>query len=246
MADGGRAAAAGLVLSKTMRTLPVDADVVGVVTREGSHKARLKRMRRTVLNCTRSMIRQRRGFRDRWLLLTLTYAEDEAWSASQVRAFFHRMRQWFKRRGWPLAYVWVLELTQRGIPHYHVMLRLGVNQRIPTPDDCGWWPHGMTNLTVAKNAVGYLAKYASKGCAADELPKGARISGNAGLDADGRTYVQFWNLPKWARECLEEIERTRRIKGGVLVLSSGQFLPTPYECIFRAGQVLIIRKEAKP
>ena len=239
MADGDRSCSSGLVPSKTTLT----GTVVGVVTKENTHRARMKRMRRTVLNSARCHIRQRRGFRDRWLMLTTTYAEGQEWTASDLRDCLQRMRMWFKRRGWPLAYVWVLELTKRGRPHYHVLLRLGVNQRIPHPDDCGWWQKGSTNLEPARNAVGYVAKYASKGGDRGDFPKGARIHGAAGLNSDSRREVAFWNLPLWVREHLQKITRTIRLRGGYVVPETGEFLPTPYAVIFQGGCCVIIKKD---
>lgn len=241
MADGNRSCSSGLVPSKT--TLTTRGEVVGVVTKENTHRARLKRMRRTVLNSSRMHIRQRRGFRDRWLMLTTTYADNTEWQASDLRDCMQRMRMWFKRRGWAFAYVWVLELTKRGRPHYHVLIRLNVGQRIPHPDSIGWWRKGSTNLEPARNAVGYVAKYASKGGQADEFPKGARIHGAAGLTAESRQYVSFWNLPVWCRESMTEMQPAKRINGGFVLPLTGEFLPTPYMVISRGGVMLIIKKE---
>lgn len=242
MADGTGSCSSGLVPSKTTST----GRIVGVVTKENSHHARLKRMRRSVLNFARHHIRSRRGFRDQWKMLTCTYREDVQWESNHVRQFLNRLAMWLKRRRWPVVYVWVLELTKRGRPHYHVLIRVPHGQKLPYPDDVKWWPHGKTNLEAARNAVGYLAKYASKGVDQAELPKGARIYAFAGLDREGRTYVQFWNLPHWARDRLDGIERTKRITGGFVVLGTGEFLATPYECIYKHGQVLILLKEQNP
>lgn len=245
MADGSRSCSSGLVPSKTTRTCVLgNARVVGVVTKENTHRARLKRMRRSVLNSARCMIRARRGFRDRWLMVTLTYADSVAWTAKQLSEFFMRVRKWCVRKGWPAVYVWVLELTKRGRPHYHVLLRLPHNARLPRADDVGWWPHGTTRTEQARGAVGYIAKYASKGGDLADFPKGARLHGAAGLSRDQRTHVQFWNLPVWCREQLTEITRTRRIAGGFVVLATGEFLPTPFEVIFKGGSLLIILKES--
>ena len=243
MADGTRSGSSGLVPSKTTLT---GGKVVGVVSPANTHRARLKRMRRTVINSARCHIRQRRGFRDRWLMVTTTYADDQQWAVSDVRDFLQRVRMFFKRRGWPLSYVWVLELTKRGRPHYHVLLRLGVNQRIPNPDDCGWWQKGSTNVEPCRNAVGYVAKYASKGGDREDFPKGARIHGAAGLNTDSRIEVAFWNLPVWVRERITEMQRLIRIAGGFVVPSTGEFLPTPYEVISKGGHMLIILKEQQP
>ena len=175
-------------------------------------------------------------------MVTTTYADSTVWAANDISQFLMRLRKWFARRGWPLAYVWVLELTKRGRPHYHLLLRLGVGHRIPNPDDCGWWQKGSTNIKPCHNAVGYVAKYASKGGDREEFPKGARIHGAAGLNPESRMEVTFWNLPVWARNQLSEIKRLKRIPGGFVDTSTGEFLPTPYEVLFRGGQCLIILK----
>ena len=181
-----------------------------------------------------------------WKMVTLTYAPGSDWAAKHVSTFLDLLTKWAKRkRLGAFSYVWVLELTEKAVPHYHVLVRVPMGTMVPRADEMGWWKHGMSRTEHARNAVGYIAKYASKGCDVEHLPKGARITGNAGLDADGRLYVQFWNLPVWCREQLESMERTKRISGGFVVLSSGEFLPTPYECICKAGSILIIRKEFK-
>jgi len=243
MADGTSVASAGLVPSKTTLTR---SGVVGVVSKENSHRARIKRMRRTVLNSSRMLIRQRRGFRDKWKLVTLTYEPGQEWKPSQVRDFLQRVRMWMKRRRWPFAYVWVLELTQAGVPHYHVLVRIPYRGTLPYADEMGWWPHGSTNTEPARSPVGYIAKYASKGVTADDLPKGARLCGAAGLVADSRVFVQFWNLPVWARERLTEVQRTKRLPGGFVATGTGEFLLTPYAVIYRGGVLLIVLKETQP
>lgn len=242
MADVAGSCSSGLVPSKTSRT---GGRVVGVVTSENTHRARLKRMRRSVLNASRCLVRARRGFRDRWLMVTLTYAESTLWDPKQLAAFFHRVRMWFARKGLKATYVWVLELTKRGRPHYHVLIRLPVSVRLPRPDDVGWWPHGSTRTEQARGAVGYIAKYASKGGERADFPKGARLHGSAGLTPEGRIYVQFWNLPVWCREQLENVTRVKRVAGGFVVAETGQFLPTPFQVVFRAGSILIVLKETQ-
>lgn len=239
MADGATRSL-GLVPSKTSSTL---GRVVGVVTPENTHRARLKRMRRTVLNSCRSMVRSRRGFRDRWLMQTLTYRPGLSWTSKHVSEFLNRMGMWLRRRRAEFSYVWVLELTKAGVPHYHVLVRVPYGVRIPRADDAGWWQHGSTRTEQARGPVGYLAKYASKGGSAADFPKGARLHGAAGLNRDLRTVVQFWNLPVWCRERLAEITRVARDRGGFVVCSTGEFLPTPYEVIFRAGNILIVEKD---
>lgn len=168
------------------------------------------------------------GFRGRWLFLTLTYRDSVAWEPSHVRDFLRRARKWYLRLGVRMHYSWVMELTQRGIPHYHVVIFVPRHLLLPKADKRGWWPHGMSNTQVARNAVGYLAKYASKGVSPDvsdalasefvpQFPKGARICGNGGLTARGRVEYRFWMMPRWLREQLVRVQDVRRLKGGGFV-----------------------------
>ena len=60
-----------------------------------------------------------------------------------------------------LHYVWVLELTKRGRPHYHVLFWLPKGVSMPKADKQGWWKHGMTR-SGGHSPVGYLCKYTSK------------------------------------------------------------------------------------
>lgn len=238
MADGS--CSLGLVPSKTSSTR---YRVIGAVTPQNTHRARLKRMRRTVLNSSRQLIRSRRGFRDRWLMLTMTYAESVEWTREHIPTFFHRVRMWCARRGIECAYVWVMELTKRGRPHYHVLFRLPHGHYLPKADTCGWWTYGSTRTEQARGAVGYIAKYASKGGDLAGFPKGARIHGAAGLNKESRVIVRFWNLPVWCREQLTEVQRTSRTKGGFVVTDTGEFLPTPYRVFSRGGVLLIVKME---
>lgn len=244
MPDGMSAANAGLVPSKT--SCPRLGAVVGAVTPENTRKARLKRMRRSVLNSTRALKSQRKGFRDKWKMVTLTYDPCSEWEPKDVALFLNRVRKWVKRRQWHFSYVWVMELMQSGKPHYHVLIRIPYRGTLLKSDTVGWWSKGSTNTITAKNAVGYIAKYASKTRQkdTDDFPKGARIHGAAGLTSCSRTYVQFWNLPLWAREQLEtKVQKTKKIKGGFVSLETGQFLETPYVVVIAHGAILIYEKE---
>lgn len=239
MADGTSVASAGLGPSKT--TCP--RRCIGAVTPERQRRARMKRMRRTLLNSCRMLKHQRHGFRDKWKMVTLTYGPGRDWKASDVRDYLHRVRKWVGRRRWHFAYLWVMELHKSGVPHYHVLIRIPYGGTLPKSDEIGWWPHGCTNTVTARNAIGYLAKYASKGTEHGEFPKGARIHGAAGLTKESRLYVAFWNLPVWMREHLNGPIRTIRLRGGFVVPSTGEFLPSPYEVDIVGGVPLIYLKD---
>lgn len=181
-----------------------------------AHDMRLRRMARGVRTSAELIQAEavHGGRRCKAAMVTLTYAEQAGWDSNHVRQFCHRVRKYLKRRGVPCCYVWVLELTQAGRPHYHVLFWLPRGITLPKPDKRGWWPHGSTRIEWARSAVGYLAKYASKGFEASEVPKGARISGAGGLSAGARAQRAWQLLPAWVRELFTVEDRAVRAKGG--------------------------------
>ena len=92
-------------------------------------------------------------------MVTLTYRDDVDWSPRQVSNYLKCVREWARRKAIFLHYVWVLELTKRGRPHYHVLFWLPRGISMPKADKQGWWRHGMTNTVPARSPVGYLCKY---------------------------------------------------------------------------------------
>ena len=96
-------------------------------------------------------------------MVTLTYREDVEWSPRQVSGYLKCVREWARRKDIFIHYVWVLELTKRGRPHYHVLFWLPKGVSMPKADKQGWWKHGMTRSEWAHSPVGYLCKYTSKG-----------------------------------------------------------------------------------
>jgi len=106
---------------------------------------------------------------------------------------------------------------------------------MPKADKTGWWPHGMTKTEkVQRNAVGYVAKYASKGTD-DKLPKGARLTGSGGLSLDGRLRRAWWMCPGYIRAwCPDYSDRPRRASGGGwLAKTTGDYLPSLFEVVRR-------------
>ncbi|WP_121443249.1 rolling circle replication-associated protein [Alkalispirillum mobile] len=182
------------------------------------------------------------GFRA--AMVTLTYAHDDQWSPRHISELIKRARQWLKRRRLRLRYTWVLELTRRGRPHYHIMLWLPRRVRLPKPDKAGWWPHGLTRIEWARNAVGYLAKYASKDIEG-ALPKGARIHGNGGLNDAARAERAWWLCPAYVRERCEPADLPRRCPGGGWWLKgTGEWFPSAWRLLgFEGGTVVIVPRE---
>jgi len=214
-----------------------------VITAEEQRRKRLGKMKQNVITSARLHVEesQRGGFRGRWAMLTLTYRDDERWVAKQVTELLKCLRQYATRCGFAARYTWVLELTKRGRPHYHVLVWLPKGRTLPKPDKQGWWKYGMTRIEWARNAVGYLAKYASKGDDYDlrTLPRGARLSGFGGLSDNGRIELRWWKLPGWLRAQWSEICNVRRIKGGHVNRDTGEFLASPFRVIFLGGALIL-------
>ena len=158
-------------------------------------------------------------------MLTLTYAPEITWEPEQIGGLVRCVRAYLARRGVPFRFVWVMELTKAGRPHYHMIIWLPRGLTLPKPDKQGWWPYGSTRIEWARSPVGYITKYASKGHRDDDagpddpdgtggFPRGARIHGNGGLSASGRM-VKVWRLcPAWVRELFTVEDRPQRAPGG--------------------------------
>lgn len=215
-------------------------DVVEVDTAS----ARLRRMRQSVLTSAR-LLRDARpdgSFRTKWAMLTLTYAAVDGWSPRHVTELVKNIRDYLRRRGHAMRYVWVLELQKRGAPHYHLLLELPRGVTLPKPDKRGWWPHGYTKIEWARHPVGYMAKYASKGSGVHQFPKGARISGVGGLSDSMRRERRWWLSPSYVREAFgDEGNPFRRPGGGWIDRLTGEVLPSMWVVVScRPGLVRLI------
>jgi hypothetical protein len=175
----------------------------------------------------------------RWqpVMLTLTYADAGTFQARQITGLLKNMRDWSARRGFRLPYVWVLERgSLRGRLHYHVLLWLPPGITLPKPDKRGWWRHGWTRTERARCAVGYLAKYASKG-GGESYPPGIRIHGCGGLVVGERSERAWWLSPAWVRELWPEWsdEPRRAVGGGWSSKRTGEWVPSPWVVTGFAG-----------
>jgi hypothetical protein len=235
-APGG--AAAGLVYSQTSGT---SAEKPIRIDREAS---RLKRLRCSVLTAARLHVQEK----SRWkvAMLTLTYRPDVDWAPGQISTVVRHIRQWLARKGHEMRFVWVQEFTKKGRPHYHLLLWLPLGLTIPKPDKQRWWPWGMTKIEWARNAVGYIAKYASKGDALHQPAKGARMHGNGGLTGGALIEQRWWKLPGWLRDRVEPSDGVRRAPagtgGGFINPDSGEVYRSPWAVFFKGGFVFIERR----
>ena len=210
--QAGDPSAPGLVGRLTTRTF-VHLSAAGCL-KTLNRQRRYKRMRKGVIahaDAVRDEL-SRGGKRVYGIFITLTYADPEGWRPEHIGEFVSRARKHWARRGLPLNYEWVVEATKAGVPHYHLLVWAHSKDRLPKPDDCGWWPHGMSNIQRARKAVGYMVKYASKGSVADKLPVGARIFGTGGNAAASLARHRAC-LPRWLREKIPESARAFRVVG---------------------------------
>lgn len=193
------------------------------------------------------------GFRGKWYLLTFTYRNHADWEPGDIKGWLQATRKQFQRKGATLHYVWVAELQKRGTIHYHAIVWIPRGHFIRKPDECGLWPKGSTQIAQARNAVGYLAKYAGKGLGAQcdpegreyRFPRGARIQGAGGLVNSSVVEARFWMAPRWARDAVGgQVTDMSRIPGGWLHRATGEVHLSPWEFIgYTAGQGAALFRE---
>jgi hypothetical protein len=117
----------------------------------------------------------------------------------------------------------------------------------------------MTKIEWARNAIGYIAKYASKTDSLYPPAKGARMHGNGGVSHEavmcdkggqcppfpvaGRMEQMWWKLPGWLRDVVEPSERVRRAAprtgGGHVHRQTGEVYRSPWVVVFKGGHVYI-------
>jgi hypothetical protein len=227
-----------------------------IITPEMRRNSRLKRMKKSVLTSARlhDEAMKAKKVRFRAVMITLTYKPGQGWESDHMSSFIRHCRQYCKRRGFTFRYVWVAELQEKRLiryqcnvkeaVHYHILVWLPKGITFPKPDKQGWWPHGMTKLEwVRKTAVGYVAKYASKGEGSRfDFPKGCRICGSGGLNEAARSERAWWMLPRWVRDYWGIEDKPRRVEGGGFAsLITGEWKPSPWLVEIMAGKVLVRR-----
>lgn len=194
--------------------------------------SKLSRLRRSIGAAARC-IETFRAEAMQTVMVTLTYrGGNEAWNPRHISEFLKTAREWCRRREIAFRYVWVAELQKRGVIHYHVALWLPAAVRLPKPDECGWWPHGMTRIELARRVVPYLCKYLSKGndAARGSLPYGARSHGRGGLGEQFRALIRWLALPAFiqAQASVSESTSWRRAKGGGWTDPEGTIWPSEF------------------
>ena len=199
-------------------------------TRFDKRLQRLRRLRRSIGTAGDSIAqRPTSGHRIVPVMVTLTYAQAWLWEPRQVSRLVADVRQYCERNhDFKPSHVWVMELQQRGAPHYHVVFWLRADITLPKPDKAGWWPWGFTRIEAARKPVGYLLKYVSKLETKDGhgFPPSARIHGRGGLSQGESRLVAWWVLPRYQRvRCTPDDRATRARGGGWVSRESGEWWP---------------------
>lgn len=206
---------------------------------------RLACLRRSIGFSARAHAVSEKGHRsDVPWMVTLTYAGTNAdWDPRHISAALHGARQWAKRSGFALRYVWVAELQKRGVIHYHLCVWLPRGVRMPKWDARGWWVHGMSNRVVARNAVPYLLKYMSKGTdvSAGTFPRGARLYGVGGLEKSLQRARRWLNLPRFVQCNSDTSDRWVRAEGGGWTAPDGSHWASEFKRVLVCGMECLQR-----
>ncbi|MFT4243637.1 MAG: hypothetical protein QM569_15300 [Acidovorax sp.] len=196
------------------------------------HASRCTRLRKS-LGVSAKSLHNAGPLTQRIWMQTLTYAGDNGnWRPEHISRFLDALRKWhYACTGVKtVRYVWVAELQQRGVIHYHVVIWLAGHLTPPKPDRfwktrdkrgfLHWhppmWPHGMSNRLKAHAPVAYIMKYASKieSKNVGSFPHGARIHGCGGLDATGRSIRRWVLWPAYVQGNASVDDRFRPAPGG--------------------------------
>jgi len=200
---------------------------------------RLGRMSRVVRTAAR-LVADEVGPSYRSWFVTLTYRPEVEWEPKQVSKFLHRARKWHESHGVTMRYVWVLEKTQRGRPHYHCLFWIPKRLSFPKPDKQGWWEHGHSERKIARRPVGYIAKYATKALDAFKV-KGARLYGVGGIGKRDRDTLAYWRLSKWLRERIPFGTRADRISFlGWVSRDTGELFSSPWAVVVIRGLLRLV------
>lgn len=215
-----------------------------------SHEARMRRMSTSVRASCRIHAAAARsenvaalGAAELPAMFTLTHRPGQKPDPRDVTRFVDCVRKWVLRKFGQghLRYVWVAELQadralkgDEGAVHYHVCCWLPAELHrkvrhgwkpssvLPKPDTKRWWTKGKTERDwVQKSVTSYLSKYLSKG-EASGFPKGLRIHGAGGFNADQRASRSYLCLPAWLAKQVMPADRCVRLPAGVWTYPDGR------------------------
>jgi hypothetical protein len=222
--------------------------------------SRVRRLRKAVANSAH-VLHADAHVNDVWrrwrpLFVTLTYRDVQGWKPGHMGDFRRSVRDWFKRKcaGTRMRMVWVMELQKRGAPHYHCLIWVRTKDYFPNPAQAGWWPHGFSHVKGAgkdfkiNRPVAYMAKYASKVSVdqAMSVPKGARMYGVCGATSEGKRVIRYWRAPVFVRDQLSGTADIRKVKGGYMDRTTGEFIASPWKVTVTPGGRVFAWREIPP
>ena len=148
-------------------------------------------------------------------MITLTYAPGRDWHTNDVRDFLRGVRRHIGDA--LLAYAWVAELQQRGAVHYHMYCAIEPGIVVPTPDESGLWPHGMSRIEKGRS-VFYISAYTGKKYQKTGIfPYGLRMYSvwirKGLLSAEDHWLFRLSAYPKWMTDVI--IERKKVYMGNL-------------------------------
>src|SRR3990172_4707989 len=132
---------------------------------------RIRKMQKRLHAWASLVLKHREEVPCRLVMITLTYRAVDGWRAGHMNEFLRNLKQRLGKKLY--AFAWVAELQKRGAVHYHVVLLTMKGARIPKPDKCSLWPHGMSKIETARSPF-YLMTYTGKEYQKDlaKYPKG--------------------------------------------------------------------------
>lgn len=206
-------------MSKVLFSKAGETDVIGVAPFD----MRLSRIRSRVKAWEWVVLDLKAKFPGaRLLRITLTYAENGAWSPKDISRYLDKLRKRYSPQQL-MAYAWAAELQERGAVHYHVMVVVQKEVFIDTPDSSGDWPHGSSSIERVDNfSANYLTKYLQKGRQKDDknggFPKGLRIFAvvvrlTSVLTARTRFDFFISGWPRYVREKVRCLRQKLELRG---------------------------------
>jgi len=205
---------------------------------------RMARMQRRIHAWARIVERYTKRKTYKLRMFTLTYKERKDYWPGQITEFIKEMRDRCKKN--LIAYAWVLEMQERGVPHYHVMMLINKKVFLPKPDKEGVWKYGHSNIEWDVKSPFYICAYTGKEQQKKDLPKHARAFA-VWLDKDKfteieRNFMISTRFPMWLtgeKEAMDRIlkgEKVRRKKGGGWLIGSDHYM-SPWELYKITSQV---------
>lgn len=157
---------------------------------------------------------------------TLTYARESDCCAKHITRFLNCLRSKLKRQGHQLLYAWVLE--RAGALHYHLALWLPRGFKLDSAELAKWWPWGSTWIQGCRKVSAWI-HYISKCNCKKDLPKGARVFGCGGLDAQGKQTTQYAMFPRWLKAVVPPGAKVKRVaKVGWINMETGEVYESPW------------------